>query len=223
MNTATSQMDAVAEAWASEGRPLPSLNITHPEPDAQAMIEVAWSFAVVAHGNQARKYTGEPYVTHCLDVAGIVAEVTDSPEAVCAALLHDVIEDTPNTAESLLAAGFNEATVSMVVDLTEVAPPAPGLNRAKRKAMDRQHLAGVCPLSQTVKLADMISNSPSIIEHDPGFARIYIDEMAALVDVLTDGNPELHRRASAIIDDYLHVKKGQAKNHHAKNHHAKKG
>ena len=204
VDAATTQFEAIANAWAEAGQPLPAFSISHPDPEAQAMIEAAWAFAVVAHGDQERKYTGEPYITHCLEVASIVAEVTDSPEAICAALLHDVIEDTPNTAADLLTAGFNETTAQMVIGLTDVAPPAPGLNRKKRKALEREHLAAGCPLTQTVKLADIMSNSSSIAEHDPGFSRIYLEEMAALLKVLTKGNPELHQRASAIIDSHHH-------------------
>ena len=204
VDAATTQFEAIVQAWVEAGQPLPAFSISHPDPDAQAMIEAAWIYAVVAHGDQVRKYTGVPYITHCLEVASIVAEATDTPEAICAALLHDVIEDTPNTAADLLTAGFNETTVQMVVELTDVAPPAPGLNRKKRKALERQHLAAGSPLTQTVKLADIISNTSSIAEHDPGFARIYLEEMAALLEVLTKGNPELHQRASAIIDSHRH-------------------
>jgi hypothetical protein len=44
---------------------------------------------------------------------------------------------------------------------------------------------------QTIKLADLISNTPSIIKNDPKFAPTYMQEVAAYVDVLTKGHPGL--------------------------------
>lgn len=59
-----------------------------------AEIEKAYLFAKEAHGTQAR-YTGDPYITHPLAVAHILAEMRMDPQTIMAAILHDVVEDTP--------------------------------------------------------------------------------------------------------------------------------
>ncbi|MFJ8936452.1 HD domain-containing protein [Streptomyces sp. NPDC102365] len=63
----------------------------HPDADA-SLLERAYAEASVWHAGQ-RRYSGDPYITHCLAVAAIVAELHMPPPVVCAALLHDV-EDT---------------------------------------------------------------------------------------------------------------------------------
>ena len=59
------------------------------------MKERAIQFATEAHGDQARKYCGSPYITHPIAVAKIVESVEHTEEMVVAAILHDVVEDTP--------------------------------------------------------------------------------------------------------------------------------
>ncbi len=63
------------------------------EQDIQC-IEGAYTVAARAHRGQWRK-SGDPYITHSVAVATIVAELGMSPETICAALLHDTVEDTP--------------------------------------------------------------------------------------------------------------------------------
>src|SRR5687768_17578862 len=63
-------------------------------------VESAFEFAAQAHAGQMRA-SGEPYVTHPLAVAGILAELGLDPVAVQAALLHDIPEDTEHTIDDL--------------------------------------------------------------------------------------------------------------------------
>jgi (p)ppGpp synthase/HD superfamily hydrolase len=63
--------------------------------------ESALLFAAKAHGEQKRRYTGEPYICHLISVASTVARFGGSTVAVEAALLHDVLEDTPTTYDEL--------------------------------------------------------------------------------------------------------------------------
>ena len=67
--------------------------------------------------------------------------------------------------------------------------------------MDRDHSASASADAQTVKLADLISNSKSIVKHDPNFARVYIKEKEALLQVLDKGNSRLHAIASKQVAD----------------------
>ena len=64
-------------------------------------------------------------------------------------------------------------------------------NRAERKAAGRVRLAAAPGWVQTIKVADMISNTSSIVEHDPTFAKVYLEEKRLLLDVLTKADPRL--------------------------------
>lgn len=168
--------------------------------DGFDVVRKAQVYAMAAHAavGQKRKYTGEPYIVHPAEVASIVARVPGAtPDMVAAAWLHDVVEDTGCTFTDIhMAFGIDIAT--LVGWLTDVSRPEDG-NRAKRKAMDREHTAAAPAEAQTIKLADLISNSRSIMQHDPEFARVYLEEKRLLLEVLTKGDPSLHAEASAFL------------------------
>ena len=164
--------------------------MTNDELEAQAL-----AFAKAAHGSidQRRKYTGEPYIVHPVAVAELVRSVPHTPEMVAAAYLHDVVEDTPVTIKEIDAA-FGPVVGELVDWLTDVSRPADG-NRRVRKELDRQHLAKAPPAAKTIKLADLIDNTLTIRAHDLSFWRVYRREKLALLEVLTEGDPTLWKRA----------------------------
>lgn len=137
---------------------------------------------------------------HPASVAKLVASVTDDEAMICAAWLHDVVEDTPVTIEEIQAE-FGEDIAQLVADLTDVSKPEDG-NRKVRKALDRAHTAQASCRAKTVKLADLIDNSASIIKYAPGFARIYIQEKKALLAVLKEGDQTLYQMAEKIVMEY---------------------
>lgn len=77
------------------------------------IVEKAYHYAEEKHNGQKRK-SGEPYIIHPAHVAHIIADLELDPQSICAALLHDVVEDTEDTYEDI-AALFGE-TVAMLVD-----------------------------------------------------------------------------------------------------------
>lgn len=147
------------------------------------ILPYARCFAIAAHAGQQRKYTGEPYWHHSREVGELIA--VNSPDGVLASAgwLHDVLEDTKVTEADLMAAFNSELLVQWVKEVTDVSRPEDG-NRAARKALDREHLAKASPGGKTIKLADLISKSRSIVQHDPDFARVYLDEMSDLLPLL---------------------------------------
>ena len=155
-------------------------------------------FARNAHGTQKREYTGEPYIIHPAEVAMIVATVPHTEAMLAASWLHDVAEDTGVTIGEI-ADRFGEEIAWLVDDLTDVSRPEDG-NRAARKAIDLAHTAKACPQAKTIKLADLISNTAHIVDNDPGFARVYLPEKAALLEVLKEGDRVLWARAKEMVD-----------------------
>jgi (p)ppGpp synthase/HD superfamily hydrolase len=159
---------------------------------------VAMGIAVGAHAGQRRKYTGEPYVEHPVEVAEILMEILQPEDwrMVMMGYLHDTIEDTDVTAEYLRRMDVDETVVQGVEWLTDAsATDGLGGNREARKARDRAKLAEAPADVQTVKCADLISNTRDIAEHDPRFARKYLPECLATLSVLTKANRQLRARA----------------------------
>ena len=149
----------------------------------------AMNFSRAVHANQRRKYTNNPYTDHLAEVAGIVATVAH-PDffdmMVSVAWLHDCMEDQGVTVQSLRAA-FGDAVAAGVRLLSDMEDG----NRAERKAMSRDRLADAPAWVQTIKCADLISNTSSIVEHDPKFAVVYLEEKRLLLDVMTNADRRL--------------------------------
>ena len=147
-------------------------------------------FAREAHKDQRRKYTDEPYFLHLAEVAGIVATVADGTgcrgEMVAISWLHDTREDCGVT-HADLAICFGPMVAHGVMLLSDLETG----NRAERKAAARARLALAPGWLQTIKVADVISNTSSIVRHDPKFAVVYLDEVRKLLDVLTEADPRL--------------------------------
>ena len=150
----------------------------------------AMEFARRAHAGQVRKYTGNPYTDHLAEVAGIVATVDSTPESIAVAWLHDCREDQGVTGfeiEELFG-------IRVAVGVALLSDFETG-NRAERKAAGRVRLASAPGWVQTIKCADLISNTSSIVMHDPKFAVTYLEEKRLLLDVMTLADPRLLRLA----------------------------
>lgn len=163
----------------------------------------AHDFADKAHAaiDHRRKYTGDPYIVHPEAVAEIVRSVSHTPAMVAASYLHDTVEDTETTIEEI-EEEFGAEVAELVGWLTDVSGPEDG-NRAARKAIDREHSAQAPATAQTIKVADLIDNSLSIMANDHKFARVYLCEKEALLDVLVRADPILLARARRILEDSL--------------------
>ncbi len=82
-------------------------------------IVKAYSYALKMHGNQKRK-SGEPYIIHPLNVAYILADLGLDTTTICAALLHDVVEDTKATYEDIKES-FGEDIATLVEGVTKLS------------------------------------------------------------------------------------------------------
>lgn len=163
---------------------------------APDIVTRALIFATRGHGSQQRKYTGEPYIVHPIEVMMLVRAHAGTPQMQAAALLHDVVEDTPVTLDEI-EREFGGEIALLVAGMTE---PAWEGNRSKRKALECARLAATAPEVQTIKYADIVSNSASILAHGRGFSKVYIGEMRALLEVMDKGDQALLERARASLD-----------------------
>lgn len=82
------------------------------------LINRAYKFAEVAHAGQKRA-SGEPYITHCVAVAAILVELSVPPSVIVAALLHDTVEDTQITLDTIKQE-FGDEVASLVDGVTKL-------------------------------------------------------------------------------------------------------
>ena len=154
----------------------------------------AKKFATKAHKGQKRKYTSTDYIEHPAAVVEIVRSVEGHTEEMLAASwLHDVVEDC-GIPISEIREEFGDDVASLVDWLTDVSKPTDG-NRKKRKNLDLLHTATASPAAKTIKMSDLIDNTSSIVQYDPEFAKVYLEEKKALLDVLKEGDFRLWTRA----------------------------
>ena len=149
---------------------------------------------------QVRKYDSEPYINHPMRVANMVRKVPHTPEMLAAAWLHDTVEDT-NTSIADIETEFGCEVADLVESLTDVAIAGDG-NRKIRVGLNCAHSAKGSANSHTIKLADLIDNSISIINHDPSFALVYMKEKENLLAVLGGGDKVLFEKAQDIVNNW---------------------
>ena len=154
-------------------------------------------FATERHAGQLRKYTNEPYIVHPIQVCGMVSTLYSSETMKCIALGHDLIEDTETTFQEL-----NDIFGLQIAHGIHLLSDMETGNRATRKALSRERLALAPAHIQDIKVCDLICNTPSIVTHDPEFAKVYLKEKKLLLDVLTKASPELILMARQQIEVY---------------------
>lgn len=154
----------------------------------------AVAFAAERHRNQRRKDAdASPYINHPIALANILANeggITDM-SVLCAAVLHDTIEDTETTADELRAA-FGPKIMSVVLEVTDDK----ALAKEVRKQLQIEHAPHISTEAQLVKLADKISNLRDILASPPADwpmerKRAYFDWSAKVVAGLRGIHPQL--------------------------------
>lgn len=160
-------------------------------------------FADNAHGKQMRKYSDERYIVHPIRVMETCSAYTDKIQVLAAALLHDVLEDTPvseiellSFLETLMDNGVAKQTLELVVELTDVYTKEsyPHLNRKQRKKKETLRIEQTSADSQTIKYADILDNCKEIAASDPNFAPRFLKECMTILKVATKGNKQLYEK-----------------------------
>ncbi len=161
--------------------------------DAVGLLLRAASFAAEKHRHQRRKDAeASPYINHPIALARVLWEsgVSD-PVVLCAALLHDTVEDTGTTAEELRAA-FGDEITRVVLEVTDDK----SLDKDRRKQLQIEHAATISDRAKLVKLADKICNLHDIAHTPPADwpkarRQEYFDWAKQVVDALRGVHPPL--------------------------------
>jgi GTP diphosphokinase / guanosine-3',5'-bis(diphosphate) 3'-diphosphatase len=168
-----------------------------------ALLLKALAFAAHKHRDQRRKDAdASPYINHPIALADALVNeggVTDV-EVLCAALLHDTVEDTDTTHEELLDA-FGSRIARVVAEMTDDKR----LPKAERKRLQVEHAPHVSQDAKLVKLADKLCNLRDVAERPPAGwdvvrRREYFDWAKQVVDGLRGAPGEEMRRLEAAFD-----------------------
>ena len=159
-----------------------------------ALLLKALAFAAHKHRDQRRKDAeASPYINHPIALADVLVNeggVTDS-EVLCAALLHDTVEDTATTHEEL-ADAFGSRIARIVAEVTDDKR----LPKAERKRLQIEHAPHISREAKLVKLADKLCNLRDVAERPPakwdlGRRQEYFDWARQVVDGLRGVHPRL--------------------------------
>jgi guanosine-3',5'-bis(diphosphate) 3'-pyrophosphohydrolase len=168
-------------------------------PDPQALLLEAVAFAADKHRTQRRKDAdASPYINHPIALASLLKrEGVDDVAVLCAALLHDTIEDTKTTPDELRVL-FGEVITSVVLEVTDDK----NIDKAERKRLQVAHAAMLSERAKLVKLADKICNVYDMVAAPPANwtlarKREYIEWAKDVVDRLRG----THEALEAIFDD----------------------
>jgi len=149
-----------------------------------ARLARAVEFARLHHGDQRRK-TGVPYLEHLLEALEVLVEGAGiaSPDVLVAAVLHDVVEDTPVTLDEV-SAEFGPRVAELVGWVT-----IPALGPGETKLAYLRRLRDAPPDAVLVKLADRASNVQTLRNLPLDQQRSYYEQTVSYIVPLAAGQP----------------------------------
>ena len=158
-------------------------------------------FATQAHDGQRRKFDDEPYIVHPFRVARRVATTEGATtDMVVAALLHDVLEDCPQVVPNEINMAFGDTVRSYVDLLTDPPTVVGGPNRMMRKKMTMERFRNASGHVHTIKVADLLDNTPSIVLHDMNFRHVYLREALSLRRVLVNAEATIMDELDGVME-----------------------
>jgi len=142
----------------------------YPEADLD-LVERAYIYSARVHDGQVR-LSGEPYLSHPLEVAGILADMKLDPVSVAAGLLHDVVEDTHATTEEILEI-FGDEVAHIVSGVTKLSTlPFHSSEERQAESIRKMILAMADDIRVIlIKLADRLHNMRTLQFHKSGKRR----------------------------------------------------
>jgi guanosine-3',5'-bis(diphosphate) 3'-pyrophosphohydrolase len=137
-------------------------------PDADLdIVKRAYIYSARVHEGQVR-LSGEPYLSHPLEVAGILADMKLDPESITAGLLHDVIEDTSATPQEIKDL-FGPEVLHIVSGVSKLSGLTFGSSRARQAESIRKMFLAMADDIRVIliKLADRLHNMRTLQFHNP--------------------------------------------------------
>lgn len=165
----------------------------------ETLLICAEAFARKRHAGQRRNNrVGESKIDHIAEVASLVQRVGGSDDAIAAAWLHDILEDTETTREEILER-FGERVCALVEALTDDKELALIPNILERKRLQAKKFVGADPIVHLVKVADQISNVKSVkvdppVDWDTQMCCEYIEGAKEVVVMCSKAPGVLHQR-----------------------------
>jgi GTP diphosphokinase / guanosine-3',5'-bis(diphosphate) 3'-diphosphatase len=162
--------------------------------DSLGLIIKALAFAAHKHRDQRRKDAlASPYINHPIALADVLRNEggVDDPVVICAALLHDTLEDTETTSAELQGE-FGKRIRDIVLEVTDDKL----LPKAERKRLQIEHAPRLSKAAKLVKLADKICNLRDVADNPPTSwdlerRRQYFEWARAVVEGLRGVHPQL--------------------------------
>src|SRR6204780_2901344 len=194
--------------WHTWPRTEPELRRLLPAATCDAVSE-AVEFALRFHGDQKRP-TGAPYVEHLLEALEVLvrgAGVTD-PDVLCAAVLHDVVEDTPCPLAEIEAAFGSK--VAELVGWVTIPKPGPGEAKRDVKLACLGRLKHAPAQARLVKLADRASNVQTLRNLAPERQRYYFAQTVTYIVPLAAMDPWFARWYAAWQQDFAYLAEARA-------------
>ena len=170
--------------------------MTHPTDLGPLMKALA--FAAHKHRNQRRKGADpQPYISHPIAVANILVNEggVHDLDTLCAAVLHDTVEDTGTTHEELEQA-FGPAIAGLVAEVTDDKK----LDKEVRKQHQVDHAPHLTPGAALIKLADKTANLRDILAAPPDWSRERKREYFAWAKRVVDGLRGVHPGLEEVFD-----------------------
>ena len=158
----------------------------------------AWNFAKEAHKGQIRKFINKPYFgAHVVKVNGIVKQYTTDEDLLCAALLHDVIEDCfedPEVGYHIIEEEFGKRVADIVMELTSSKEDIDDNydSKADYLIVKMIHMSDDALI---IKLSDRLQNISDAFTASERFRTKYFQETVQIMDEL-----EGHRRYNRVQD-----------------------
>lgn len=170
------------------------------QPKKLGLVIKALAFSAQKHKDQRQdNITATPYINHPIALVNLLSDVgiTDN-KVICAALLHDTLEDTDATYAELKA-HFGKKISRIVREVSDDK----SLTDSERKRIQISHAKTISKRAKLVKLADKTCNLRDILNTPPkGWSiqqkRDYFDWAKAVVDVLRGANKKLEKAFDAI-------------------------
>ena len=134
------------------------INLSEYNPNAISDVKKAYDYASYLHNGQVRQ-SGDPYISHPLNVAYILSEMHADSDTVCAGLLHDTLEDT-NIKKEDIAHDFNQNVANLVDGVTKLAKMNFSSKQDQNYANTRKIITGITDDVRIIiiKLADRLHN-----------------------------------------------------------------